>query len=79
MLLPQGGRRGEVSEMELSLRDDTVLLSQLLVRRELSSMFTSDTEYQEKCRQLEIQMTAARIIKSWKIQPLKRSVLAREI
>lgn len=79
MLLPQGKRRGEMSEMELSLQDDTVLLSQLLVRQELSSRFTSDTEYQEKCRQLEIQMTAARIIKSWKIQPLKGRVLARDI
>lgn len=79
MLLPQGKRRGEVSEMEVSLWDDTVLLSQLLVRQELSCLFTSDTKYQEKCRQLEIQMTAARITKSWKAQPLKGRVLAKEI
>lgn len=79
MLLPPGKRRDEVSEMQLSPLDDTVLLPQLLVKQELSSMFTSDTKHQEKCRQLEIQMTAASIIKSWKIQPLEGTVLAREI
>lgn len=63
MMLPQGKGRGEVSEMKLLVcRMIKILLSRLFVRHQLSSMFTFNTELQEKCRHLKVQITAARII-----------------